>query len=424
MEGSELMNTDFLNDYDWAGLTEKVVAALVILLVTWVLAKAVTWAFTKLVGRVGFLQRSGSDGQSLGETIGRIASLLIWLFGLIAILQVFALDQVLAPIQSLLSDMLGYLPNLIGAAFVFVIGALIAKVVRELIEATLGTIDFDRLLDRGRSTAGTTTRSASGTRSDTMQTESSSARTAANSIPKTIATVVFALIMIVVTIAALQILGISAISDPAEQMLTIIFDAIPTIIAAALLLALGVVIARFAGGLLEQVLAGLGTDRAVRELGVETEQSASSVLARVAQVAIVLFFAVMAAQLLGFPQISEFLSQVLELGGQVLFGGAIIAVGFFVANLLSRMVNGGTATDIVRYSTIVLFAAMGLSCMGIADNIIELAFGALVVGGALAAAIAFGLGGRDAAARQLARLESRRDRQGPATPETRSDPLS
>ena len=225
----------------------------------------------------------------------------------------------------------------------------------------------------------------------------------------------YALIMIVVTIAALQILGISAISDPAERMLTIIFDAIPTIIAAALLLALGVVIARFAGGLLEQVLAGFGTDRAVRELGVETEQSASSVLAKVAQVAIVLFFAVMAAQLLGFPQITEFLSQVLELGGQVLFGGAIIAAGFFVANLLGRMVDGGTATNLVRYSTIVIFAAMGLSFMGIAENIIELAFGALVVGGALAAAIAFGLGGRDAAARQLARLESRRDEQDAAT---------
>jgi hypothetical protein len=229
--------------------------------------------------------------------------------------------------------------------------------------------------------------------------------------------------MIVVTIAALQILGISAISDPAEQMLTIIFDAIPAVIAAALLLALGVVIARFAGNLLEQILEGFGTDRAVRALGVETDRSASSVLAKVAQVAIVLFFAVMAAQLLGFPQITQFLSRVLELGGQVLFGAAIIAVGFFIANLLARMVDDGPATEIVRYATIVLFAAMGLSFMGIADDIIELAFGALVVGSALAAALAFGLGGRDAASRQLARLEARRGAMDRAPFEQRSEPL-
>lgn len=402
------MDNDFLNDYDWAGLTEKVVSALVILLVTWMLARAVKWAFAKLVGRVGFLRRSGSDGQSLGETIGRIASLLIWLFGLIAILQVFALNQVLTPIQSLLSGVLSYLPNLVGATFVFIVGALIAKIVRQLIEATLGAVNFDRLLDQGRSTASAATGSATAA-PITNEAQAPSTGMSGASIPKTLATVVYALIMIVVTIAALQILGISAISDPAEQMLTTIFDAIPTIIAAGLLLALGIVIARFAGDLVEQVLAGFGTDRAVRELGVETNQSASSVLAKIAQVAIVLFFAVMAAQLLGFPRITDFLSRVLELGGQVLFGGAIIAAGFFVANLLARMVSGGTATDIVRYATIVLFAAMGLSFMGIADNIIQLAFGSLVVGGALAAAIAFGLGGRDAASRQLARLETRRN---------------
>lgn len=417
------MNTDFLNDYDWAGLTEKVLSAAVILVVTWVLARAVKWAFGKLVGQVEFLQRAGGDGQSLGETIGRIASLLIWLFGLIAILQVFALDQVLAPLQSLLNGVLAFLPNLIGAAFVFIVGALLAKIVRELIEATLGAVDLDRMLNRGRSAAGASTGSAAATGADNTQTGTATSQTTRTTIPGAVAAVVYALIMIVVSIAALQILGISAISNPAEQMLTIIFDAIPSIIAAALLLALGVVIARFVGNLLEQVLDGFGTDRAVRALGVETDQSASSVLAKVAQVAIVLFFAVMAAQLLGFPQITEFLSRVLELGGQVLFGGAIIAAGFFVANLLGRTVDDGLATQIVRYATIVLFAAMGLSFMGIADNIIELAFGALVVGSALAAAIAFGLGGRDAASRQLARLEARRGAEDSAPSEGSSEPL-
>jgi len=60
----------------------------------------------------------------------------------------------------------------------------------------------------------------------------------------------------------------------------------------------------------------------------------------------------------------------------------------------------------VRYGTIILFSAMGLKYMGLADQIIETAFGALVIGGAAAAALAFGLGGRDAAARMLARMEN------------------
>ena len=57
--------------------------------------------------------------------------------------------------------------------------------------------------------------------------------------------------------------------------------------------------------------------------------------------------------------------------------------------------------QIVRYATIVLFVAMGLKYMGIADSIIEMSFGALVIGGAAAFALAFGLGGKDAAARVL-----------------------
>ena len=137
---------------------------------------------------------------------------------------------------------------------------------------------------------------------------------------------------------------------------------------------------------------------------------ATPIIATIVQIAIVLFFAVMAAQLLDFPQITEFLTEVLALGGRVLFGGAIIAVGFFIANLLAEMASG-TGSTIVRYATLVLFVAMGLSYMGIADSIIELAFGALVVGGAAAAALAFGLGGRDAAARRLERMESSESRQ-------------
>ena len=133
-------------------------------------------------------------------------------------------------------------------------------------------------------------------------------------------------------------------------------------------------------------------------------------IAKVAQIAIVLFFAVMAAQLLNFPQITSFLSEVLALGGKVVFGGAIIAAGFFVANLLAKMLSGVGAT-IIKYATIVLFVAMGLKYMGIADSIIELGFGALVVGGAAAAALAFGLGGRDAAARQLDRLSAKAEAQ-------------
>jgi hypothetical protein len=391
------------NDVDWAGIAQKAAITLVILIITWIVARLVRWLFAKLTSRVPALQRAGEDGDNLGSALGSVAALLVWLFGLVAILQVFGLDRVLTPIQSLLTGVMEFLPNLIGAVFVFVVGALLARVVRQLIETWTGvgsraaTEEYSGT--RRSDTATTTTSYDDGKRSAALQ-----------ALPKTVATVIYALIMIVVAIAALQILGIASISDPAEQMLTTMFDAIPVIIAAALILGLGVMIARFAGDILEQILGGLGTDRALASVDILPEgRSATPIIAKIVQIAIVLFFAVMAAQLLDFPQITEFLTEVLALGGRVLFGGAIIAVGFFIANLLADMANG-TVSTIVRYATLVLFVAMGVSYMGIADSIIELAFGALVVGGAAAAALAFGLGGREAAARRLERMESSESR--------------
>lgn len=414
----------FWNDIDWADIAQKAGTALVILLITWIVARVVKWAFSKITSRVSALQRAGGDGESLGSSLGTAASLLVWLFGLVAILQVFALDQVLAPIQTLLTRVMEFLPNLIGALFVFFIGALVAKVVRQLIETALGAVPFERWFSSARSTVdrqtgtGPVATSADTATSTTAYAADTSTPSGLSALPKTLATVVYALIMIVVAIAALQILGIKSISDPAEQMLTKIFDTIPLVIAAALILGIGVMIAKFAGDILAQVLDGFGTDRALTAMEVLPEgKSATPVVAKVAQVAIVLFFAVMAAQMLAFPQITEFLSEVLELGGRVLFGGAIIAAGFFIANLLAKLVTG-TGSTVVRYATLVLFVAMGLSYMGIADSIIELAFGALVVGGAAAAALAFGLGGRDAAARQLARLSDSRTATATRTDDT------
>lgn len=431
---------NFLNDIDWTGLLGKALSALAILVVTWLVAMIVKSLIAKLSTKVPALQRAGADGSSVGSTLGSIASLIIWMLGLVAILQVLGLNQVLAPIQGMVDGVLGFLPNLIGAGIVFFVGALLAKVVRQLVQTALAALPFDKWLKSAGSKAGSlpgapATASAGPPPPPPGQPTApqaqhpgqpqppagyggtpSGGQSASTSIPKTVATVVYALIMIVVTIAALQILGIESISRPAEQMLQSIFDAIPLIIAAGVMLALGIFIAKFAGDIIEQVLEGVGVDRQLAQLDVlPAGTKVVPVIAKVAQIAIVLFFAVMAAQLLNFPQITRFLSEVLSLGGKVIFGAAIIAAGFFVANLLAKMLSGVGAT-IVKYATIVLFVAMGLKYMGIADSIIELGFGALVVGGAAAAALAFGLGGRDAAARQLDRLSAKAEAQPTQAP--------
>ena len=92
------------------------------------------------------------------------------------------------------------------------------------------------------------------------------------------------------------------------------------------------------------------------------------------------------------------------LGGKVIFGTLIIVVGIFLARIIATLVGSGTGEGgfgqtIVRYAIIALFTAIGLTFMGLADQIVMLAFGLILGSAAVAAAIAFGLGGREAAGR-------------------------
>lgn len=400
-----------MESFDWAGMAQKVGLALVILLVTWLVAKVVKWAIGKLVGRVKSLQRQGHDGQQLGESLGKVAALIVWLFGLVAILQVFALSEVLTPVQDLLGKVMGFIPNLIGAGIIFFIGYMIAKIVRQLVTTALGTVDFRKLtakLKRGDAEV------------DPVETHEQNAKIIA-----VIGNLLFAIIVIVVGISALQVLGIAAISDPAQQMLSMIMSAIPQIIAALILLAIGYVIAKFIGTILESTLQGIGTDSVVRKWGiVSADKSASGIIAMLVKIAIMLFFGIMAARLLNFPEVTNILNQILALGGNVLFGGLIIAAGFLIANIVVSIVGAGTAATVIRWATIVLFIAMGLKYMGLADSIINMAFGAVVIGGALAAALAFGLGGRDAAARTLGKLENKQPPTAPPVPPAHTGPVN
>ncbi len=411
-----MQNYQFDQAMAW-NLAEKAIMIVAILVVTWILAKAAKWAFAKLVDNIAFFRRGTGSGRSLGESLGRIVSLVIWLLGLIGVLQVLDLGGVMQPVTNLLNAIVAFIPNLIGAGLILFIGLMVAGIVRDIVVTTLQTIDFDKWANR----AGA---------------ENVTGNTA---ISRTIGVIVYVLIVIPVAILALDALNLDSISAPASDMLRMILDAIPRIIGAAILLGIGYVISRFVVDILKQLMTGFGVDRALGETGLLPEGTmASSIIARVAQIAIILFFAIAATRLLAFPELTAILNEVLQLGGRVVFGAVVIGFGFLIANLLARVIGGtdggGTAATIVRWATIVLFTFMGLQFTGVGEIITETAFSAIVIGIAVAGALAFGLGGREWAARQLDKWDAgsgsapgtrapRRPGSKPKSAGTEDDPL-
>ena len=385
---------------DWG---PKVLFALLILIVTHFIAKAVQWAVAKMVDRVPVLKRHPeAGGESVGTELGRLAYWLIWLVGLIAALQPLGLSGVLTPVTAMTNEVFAFLPKLLGAAVFFFAGLILARVVRHVVEAALGALNLERLLGRAGISIGESPIAV-----DDEGVAKAGAAPARGSIAKAVGVTVSAIIIIFAAIGALQILQISAISDPATAMLQSIALAIPNVLAALVILTIAFIVGRWVKTLLETVLPGLGFDNAVRALGVmPATTTPSKVIGAIAMTAALIVGVMEAAHKVGGDNTAALLLQVTELGGKVIFGTVIIVVGMFLARILATLVGSSTgeasyAQTIVKYAIIALFTAIGLTFMGLADQIVMLAFGLILGSAAVATAIAFGLGGRDYAARLL-----------------------
>ncbi|MFO1017759.1 MAG: mechanosensitive ion channel [Hyphomonadaceae bacterium] len=398
--------------YEWA---PKIALAVVILLVAHFAAKAVKWAIAKGIDRIPFFSRRDGPGSAnlkptvdVGERVGEVGYWLVWLIGFIAALNVLGLSAVVAPLNDMLRAFLAYLPAVVGAALIFFIGFVLATIVRRMVEATVEAVELDRrLVDAGL----THTPRGPG-------------------LARLLGILVFTLIIIPVGIAALDVLNISAISNPARDMLQSILLTIPRVIGAALVIFIAYIIGRWIMTLTEEGLKSIGFDDIISSIanaepvrvgrekmdltpGIDTVKFASFPPSRMIGLAvligIVLFAAVEAARLLEFGAMAQMLSEVLTLASRVLFGAVIIALGILLANILAAATakQGKPSSEIistfVRWGIIALATAVGLRFMGLANDIIAIAFGLILGAVAVAVAIAFGIGGRDAAKRLLDR---------------------
>ena len=381
-----------------------------------------------------------ADRTSLAETLGAAVFYFVWLVFLPAILDALELSGILGPVENLVNEILAFLPNLLLAAIILVVGAFVAKILRRIVENLLAAAGADRLGDDvglHRATGGTRLSSLLGL-------------------------VVYILVLIPVIVAALQALDVAAVTAPASAMLAEFLAAIPNLFVAALILGIAFVVGRLVASLVASLLAGVGFDRlfeglgfrsAAREVRQPTEpgaaartpalnpKSPSGLVGWVVLVGVMLFAATEAAAALGLAALAVLIAEFTVLAGQILLGLVIFAVGLYLANLAYSAIrsNASEQSDVLavaaRVSILVFAAAMALKQMGLADSIVNLAFGLVLGAIALAAAIAFGWGGRDAAKRQIEKfqakaeagrlsapraLEPARDEPG-ASPQTRPD---
>jgi hypothetical protein len=363
-------------------------AGAVLALMAWVLANVVRSLVTKALSKTTLDEKvsTAAEMKPVSDSIGDVLYWLIMLMFLPAILGTLKMEGLLVPVQGMVDKILGMLPNIFAAAVIGLVGWFVARILRDLVQNLLQVVGFDRLGEKAGLTGNVSLSQLSGL-------------------------LVFIFVFIPALVASLNTLQIEAISGPATQMLSAFMAAIPDIFAAVIILSIAFVIARFLSGLVSRMLDGLGVNELPEKMGIATTKSdgfyLSQFVARVVSVFIMLFASVEAANRLGFAQVSDIVSTLIAFAGQVLLGGVILSAGFWIAGVAHAAVirvSGESATALagfLRAAILGLVLAMGLRAMGIADDIVNLAFGLVLGSIAVAFALSFGLGGREAAGKQM-----------------------
>ncbi|MDO9507696.1 MAG: mechanosensitive ion channel [Hydrogenophaga sp.] len=365
----------------------RLVGGLVLALVGWLVASVVRALAQKLLDKTT-LDDKLSEHADMAPISEGLAGALFWLVILLfvpAILGALQLEGLLDPLRSMVTKTLDMLPNAVAAIVIGGVGWIVATVLRKLTTHLSRTAGIDRLGSR----AGL---------AETVQLSS------------VIGMLVFIAVFLPSLIAALDALKIEAISRPATDMLSSLMQAVPNIVAAGLILVVTWLVASFASQLLASLLAALGFDTLparVQMAHAFEKTSASRTVGRVVLFFAMLFATVEAAAQLGFHQVSDIVASFIRFGGDILLGSAILVIGFWLANVAFEAINraSGARTQglarIGRYAILALVIAMGLRAMGIADDIVNLAFGLTLGAVAVAFALSFGLGGREAAGKLM-----------------------
>lgn len=315
---------------------------------------------------------------------------MVFLIFLPGILGALNLGGLLEPVQGMLNKILDFLPNILTAAIIIFVGWFVAKIVRQIVSSLLSAVGLDKLSEKvGVSNA-----------------------LGSQKLSSLIGLIVYIIILIPIIVAGLNALQLDAITTPASNMLNQFLEAIPSIFAAAVILGISFVIAKVLSGFVENLLSGVGFNNLFIFLGLQKvpsdgHKAPSKIIGFLVLITMMLFAFIEAFDTIGFNQLSDIVTQLTILGGHILFGLVILGLGLYFANLASdtlkgsNLSNASTIALIARISIIVLAGAMALRHMGLANEIINMAFGLILGAVAVAAAIAFGIGGRDIAAKKL-----------------------
>ena len=374
----------------------NLVGAIALGVIGWVIATVARTAINAALSKTTMDERLSAQAgvKPMSSTIADMVYWFILLVVLTMVLGQLELDGLFAPLTNMVDKIFSFIPNILIAGVVFVVGYIIAKVVRGIVTNLVSTFNVQELATK----AGLSEQ---------------------NSLPNIAGSLAFLVVIIPTIIAALNALKIDVIARPATNMLNKIMEALPNIFMAVAILFVTFYVVRMVANIVKGLLENTQINQMPAKVGLQETMGDKRISDLVAYAIIffaMLFAAIAAADLLGFEPISAIITMFIAFGANIILGAIILFIGFWLANIIAGVVERSEQgsqflANIVRVLIMGLVLAMGLKAMGIADSIVNLAFGLTLGAVAVAFALSFGLGGQEAAARFLRKMQDRMDRE-------------
>jgi hypothetical protein len=215
------------------------------------------------------------------------------------------------------------------------------------------------------------------------------------------------------------------IVEPVRQMLTRILAYLPVLLGALIILIVGWIIAKAIKRIVDWLLKTARFDVLADKAGIseilrkgDLVISARELISRLVYWLVMIMVLVMTVDALGLPKTSDVLTSLFAYIPKVIAALLVLVVAMFLASFVSGVVHtaAGNArlpkpeifAAISRWAIIIFAATIAMVELGIAPLLVTTTFNIILGGVVLALALAFGLGGKDAAARYLEELKQKR----------------
>lgn len=221
--------------------------------------------------------------------------------------------------------------------------------------------------------------------------------------------------------ASVNILG-QALVDTGMTLISFL----PSIVIAVIVFTLGWAFGLVLGHAVEHLISALRIDKALHKAGLDklSEQagvkiSLAGFFGGIVRWGVVVAFTLASAEILGLTQVTQLLRDILVYIPQVIIAAVILVISILLGDFVARLVSHSTkatgmkgefAAQMSKWAIIIVGGVFpALTQLRIAQGLVEVLFTGVVFAMSLALGLAFGLGGRDAAARTIEKIRGPMD---------------